>query len=94
MSSIAFSIFEEYLQNGTNRKFTLATDKNCVWMKIYVWTKDEIDLVEELNILNSLLVKNGAKGYDVFKVCIDNLLLPEKAFVFCCFFFCEKKEKK
>ena len=87
MSSIAFSIFEEYLQNGTNRKFTLATDKNCVWMKIYVWTKDEIDLVEELNILNSLLVKNGAKGYDVFKVCIDNLLLPEKAFVFCCCFF-------
>ena len=94
MSSIAFSIFEEYLQNGTNRKFTLTTDKNCVWMKIYVWTKDEIDLVEELNILNSLLVKNGAKGYDVFKVCIDNLLLPEKAFVFCWVFFCEKKGKK
>ena len=89
MSSIAFSISEEYSQNDTNRKFTLATDKNCVWMKIYVWTKDEIDLVEELNILNSLLVKHGAEGYGVFKVCIDHLLLPEKAF-----FLCEKEKKK
>ena len=93
MSSIAFSIFEEYLQNGTNRKFTLATDKNCVWMKIYVWTKDEIDLVEQLNILNSLLVKNGAEGYDVFKVCTDNLLLPEKAFVFWGFFVKKRRKK-
>ena len=90
MSSIAFSIFVEYSQNATNRKFTLATDKNCVWMKIYVWTEDEIDLVEELYILNSLLVKHGAEGYSVFKVCIDHLLLPEKAFIF----FCEKEKKK
>ena len=36
MCSIAFSSFEEYSQNGTNRKFTLVTDNNCVWMKIYV----------------------------------------------------------
>ena len=88
MSSIAFSISEEYSQNDTNRKFTLATDKSCVWMKIYVWTKDEIDLVEELNILNSLLVKHGAEGYGVFKVSIDHLLLPEKAF------FCVKRKKR
>ena len=64
MSSIAFSIFEN--------------DKNCVWMKIYVWSKDKNDLVEELKILNSLLVKHGAEGYDVFKVSINNLLLPVK----------------
>ena len=57
MSLIVFSIFEEYSQNGTNRKFTLVTDKNCVWMKIYVWTKDKTDLFEEVNILDSLLVK-------------------------------------
>ena len=90
MSSIAFSIFEEYSQNGTNRKFTPATDRNCVWMRIYVWTKDKIDLVQELNILNSLLVKHGAEGNRVFKVCIDHLLLPEKAFIF----FCVKRKKK
>ena len=41
-------------------------------MKIYIWTKDEIDLVEELNILNSLLVKHEAEGYGVFKVSIDH----------------------
>ena len=58
MSLIVFSIFEEYSQNGTNRKFNLATDKNCVWMKIYVWTKDKTDLFEEVNILDSLLVKH------------------------------------
>ena len=78
MSSIAFSIFEEYSQNGTSRKFTLATDKSCVWMKIYVWTKDENDLVEELKILNSLFVKHGAEGYDVFKVCISNTCKKKK----------------
>ena len=58
MSLIVFSIFEEYSQNGTNRKFTFVTDKNCVWMKIYVWTKDKTDLFEEVNILDSLLVKH------------------------------------
>ena len=60
-------------------------------MKIHSWTKDEIDLVEELNILNSLLVKHTAEGYGVFKVCIDHLLLTKKAFIF---FFCEKEKKK
>ena len=59
-------------------------------MKIYVCSKDKIDLVEELNILNFLLVKHGAEGYNIFKVCIDHLLLPEKAFVF----LGEKKRKK
>ena len=59
-------------------------------MRIYVWTKDEINLVQELNILNSLLVKHRAEGYRVFKVCIDHLLLPEKAFIF----FCVKRKKK
>ena len=80
MSSKAFSIFEEYSQNITDRRFTFATEKNCVWMKIYVWTKGEIDLVEKLNILNSLLVKHGAEGYGIFKDCIDHLLVPEKSF--------------
>ena len=42
-------------------------------MKVYVWTKEEIDLVEELNILKSSLVKQEAEGYSVFKVCINNL---------------------
>lgn len=59
-------------------------------MKICVCSNDKIDLVEELNILNFLLVKHGAEGNDIFKVYIDHLLLPEKAFVF----FGEKKRKK
>ena len=62
-------------------------------MKIFVWTKDEIDLVEERDILNSLLVKHRAEGYNVFKICMDNLLFPEKAFFFL-FFFLVKKEKE
>ena len=86
MPSIAFSIFEEYSQNITDRRFTLVTEKDCVWIKIYVSTKDQIDLVEKLNILNSLFVKHGAEGYDVFKDCICYYL--EKLF------FCEKKKKK
>ena len=51
-------------------------------MKIFVWAKDEIDLSEELNILNSLLVKYKAKDYNEFKVCLDHLsLVPlDKAF--------------
>ena len=89
MSSTTFSIFEEDSQNGIIRKFTLPIDKNCVWMKIYVWTKYEIGLVEECNILNSLLVKHRAEGYNVFKICMDNLSFPEKAFV-----FLKKKKKK
>ena len=85
--SIAFSIFEEYSQNITDRRFTLVTEKDCVWIKIYVSTKDQIDLVEKLNILNSLFVKHGAEGYDVFKDCICYYLKK-------LFFLCEKKKKK
>ena len=59
-------------------------------MKIHSWTKDEIDLVEELNILNSLLVKQRAEDYSVFKVCIDHLLLAKKAFIF----FVKRKKRK
>ena len=39
--------------------------------------------------MNSLLAKHGAEGYDVFKDCIDHLLVPEKAF-----FVWKKEEKK
>ena len=92
--SVAFSIFEEYSNKHADRKFTLATDKNHAWMKIFIWAKDEIDLVEELNGLNSLLVKYEAKDYYEFKVCLDHLLrsfvLLDQAFIF----FCEKKKKK
>ena len=63
-------------------------------MKIFIWAKDEIDLVEELNGLNSLLVKYEAKDYYEFKVCLDHLLrsfvLLDQAFIF----FCEKKKEK
>lgn len=61
-------------------------------MKIFVWAKDEIDLSEELNILNSLLVKYKAKDYNEFKVCLDHLsLVPlDQQFVF----LCEKKKTK
>ena len=84
--SIAFSIFEEYSQNITDRRFTLVTEKDCVWIKIYVSTKGQIDLVEKLNILNSLFVKHGAEGYDVFKDCICYYLKK--------LFFCVRKRKK
>ena len=84
--SIVFSIFEEYSQNITDRRFTLVTENNCVWIKIYVSTKGQIDLAEKLNILNSLFVKHGAEGYDVFKDCICYYLKK--------LFFCEKKKKK
>ena len=72
--SIVFSIFEEYSQNITDRRFTKIS------------TKGQIDLAEKLNILNSLFVKHGAEGYDVFKDCICYYLKK--------LFFCEKKKKK
>ena len=82
MSKI-FDIFEEYGDLGPpSRQFTLSGDKNWNWFKIYVFTKEEIDLVKELQTLNSLLVKHGMEGYGEFCVCIEYLLLPDQSFAF------------
>ena len=82
MSKI-FDIFEEYGDLGPpSRQFTPSGDKNWNWFKIYVFTKEEIDLVKELQTLNSLLVKHGMEGYVEFCVCIEYLLLPDQSFAF------------
>ena len=75
-----FDIFEEYTPLCGKRKFKLSNDKECNWFKIYVYTKEGMDLVEELNKLNSLLVKYGLYEYGEFSVCLDHLL--DKAFAF------------
>ena len=42
----------------------------------------DIDLVEELNKLNSLLVKYELYEYGEFSVSLDHLFLPDRAFAF------------
>ena len=49
---------------------------------LFVFTKDDIDPAEELNKLNSLLVKHELYEYGKFSVCLDHLLLPDRAFAF------------
>ena len=39
------------------RKFSFANSEN-LWFKIYVFANDEVDLVKELDTLNSLLVEH------------------------------------
>ena len=58
-----FDIFDEYGWLGSNRQFILLGDKNWKWFKIYVFTKEDIDLAKELETLNLLLVKHGLEGY-------------------------------
>ena len=85
-----FDIFEEYGGLGSNCQFTLSGNKDWNWFKIYVFTKEEIDLVKELQTLNSLLVKHRMEGFGEFSVCIEHLLLPDRSFGF----LSRKKKKK
>ena len=68
----------------------LSSDKECAWFIIYVFTKEDIDLVENLNKLNSLLYKHKLYEYGEFSVCLDYLLMPDRAFAF----LSKKKTKK
>ena len=74
-------MFDEY--GHRQNKITLSGDmKEWSWFKIYLFSKDKIDLVEELNFSNFLLAHHGLFGYEEFSACIDNSLLPEKPLVF------------
>lgn len=55
----------------------LLSNKECTWFKIDVFTKEDIDQVEELNKLNSILVKHELCEYGEFSICLDHLLLPD-----------------
>ena len=60
MSSKIIDVFNEYSYLCKKRKFTLAGDtQNWNWFKIYVFSKEDLDLVEELKRLNSLLVSHN-----------------------------------
>ena len=48
-----------------------------------VFSKEDVDLVEELNKLNSLLISQTVlHKYGKFLVCIHQSLLPDRAFAF------------
>ena len=85
------SIFEEYSPSNKNAEWTLAGDlKEWTWFKIYVFSKEDVDLVEELNKLNSLLVSHNMHEYGKFLVCLDHSFLPDTAFAF----LSKKKKEK
>ena len=77
------SIFEEYSASDKDAEWTFAGDlKEWTWFKINVFSKEDVDLVEELNKLNSLLVSHNMDEYGEFLVCLDHSLLPDTAFAF------------
>ena len=83
MSTKVFDVFEEYSYLSDKRKFTPGGDnKNWTWFKIYVFSKEDLDLVEELDKLSSVLVKHNMHEYGGFLVCLNHLLLPDRAFAF------------
>ena len=84
-----FEFFDEYGQR--RKKITLALDiKECSWFKIYLFSKENIELVEELNFQNALLVRHRLLEHDKFSVYVDRSVLPEKPLAF----FLFKKDKK
>ena len=77
------SIFEEYSPSDKDAEWILAVDlKEWTSFKIYVFSKEDADLVEELNKLNSLLVSYNMHKYGECLVCLDHSLLPDTAFAF------------
>lgn len=76
-----FELFDEY--GHRQNKTTLSGDvKEWSWFKIYFFSKDKIDVAEELQFLNSLLARQGLLEYDEFSACIENLVSPEKQLLF------------
>ena len=60
MSGKIFDAFDEYFCSSEKRNFMLAGDqKNWTSFKVYVFSKEDVDLVEELNKLNSLLLSHN-----------------------------------
>ena len=60
MFSKIIDVFNEYSYLCKKRKFALAGDtQNWSWFKICVFSKEDVDLVEELKRLNSLLVSHN-----------------------------------
>ena len=83
MSGKIFDAFDEYFCSSEKRNFMLAGDqKNWTSFKVYVFSKEDVDLVEKLNKLNSLLVSHNMSEYGKFSVCLDCSLLPDSAFTF------------
>ena len=83
MSGKIFDAFDEYFYSSAKRNFMLAGDqKNWTSFKIYVFSKEGVELVEELNKLNSLLVSHNMSEYGKFSVCLDCWLLPDSDFTF------------
>ena len=89
MSNKIFDVFDEYSYLCKKITFTLAGDRDWTWFKIYIFSKEDVDLVEELNKLDSLLVSHNMHEYGEFSVCLDHSLLPDTAFA-----FLSKKEKR
>ena len=89
MSDKIFDVFDEYSYLCKKITFTLAGDRDWTWLKIYIFSKEDADLVEESNKLDSLLVNHNMHEYGEFSVCLDHLLLPDTAFA-----FLSKKEKR
>ena len=67
-------IFYEYFPSDKDAELTLAGDpKEWTWFKIYVFTKQIIDLEKELRTLNDLLSKHEGINYEEFSVCLERL---------------------
>ena len=76
-----FELFDEY--GHRQNKTTLSGGmKEWSWFRVYLFSEYKIDLVEELKILNSFLVRHGSLEYEEFSASIDNFVLPEKLLVF------------
>ena len=56
--------------------------KEWTWFKIYILSKENVDLVEELDKLNSFYIKHNMHEYGGFSVCLDHFLLSDTAFAF------------
>ena len=60
-------IFQKYCLYDKDARLTLAGDlKKWTWFKIYVFTKKNIDLEKEVEILNDLLSKQRKQLQRIF----------------------------
>ena len=81
MSGKIFDVFDKYSYLCKKRKFMLAGDRDWTWFKIYVFSMEDVDLVEELNKLNSLLSVTicmsmvNFQSVLIIRFCLTQLLL-------------------